>query len=1690
MKSKFSYQKESKSQQMQRQIKSESKSHSRKMTVKQTPAMTPNAKLTPIKDISPMVTNMRIRGRGDRIQAYIEKDWMFRFEPLLQDGIFYVISNFGVTENVDQIDDNLIGFKNEPFTRILDTDEEYEENNSIGIGDVVAVNSIGARKIRRTIVIEDEEGERINLTFWDSWANKWNEYTEKFDTVGHIDVMLMLGKVKYWNNAPSVHNCLFGTQMYINKSIPKLLSFRQRYEGREEYDANEHKIQLVAHETKIVTPREFMHGEVKKLVGSIRETEPETECVIYMQLFIASNTKAVRHTSVTKYVAKKLFHLLLRGHPLLRLNKHGGVKSMKVKTKLLLVMDESESAQLCIFDGSMYKMSGYTAWELVEKHGADTATYFPGELNCIIGKKFLFRVKFTEYNHKNNSHVYKYERVTNDEIIMYWKQGFATDYEESEEDSEDELTTPAIPIKTKKVLDLSLTRRLQLTSPSTCNIGSSSDDDKSPNSKKPFDVLRDEEPQSQRQCAVKLEKNLEKDVEKDLDKNVEKDVENDEEPKFFEFDYGCSVMFAGIFMCSTLTLAFRVKQGTSNVLQGSDPTNTPIIATTSSLLATPQHQNVVSSSGGVSNITPRPVGHTTHASTIVRTPSLLATPQHSNVVASSSGVSNIIPRSVGRPRKVQHKTPTTETHANTSAPGSVCIPHQANIVASSTTPLDISLRRTTRKTPPISTALKGKMPLYNQRSRFRINTPVKFNIDDEDEVESQSNTFEGISNEYRDHGDPIFGCESCGALLWHAKSSVGKIHIAIQNHTLYIVEEERMGSLLPDEGKPPMFSQLYIYDTENEVQNRIKFACNGQSTSSDKKKIDHQLTTEIRDMLDTNNPLVAKFRTAGERFVSKNLEKHKAKTYWHKGSRWKKVASEVAALIVGDFDSTKHKRDIILKREGGDLKQISELHPSYLALQYPLLFPYAQDGYRTDIYHRGVTDLTPTNKKTRQFLVDGYTMIESERMSYIRREQKDLRSETYSKLAKLAADPDSGVTIRDLFITFTCNPNWPEIARFVAEKGLKSEDRPDVITRVFKQKLDSLMKDFKEKRWFGRLRGAVYTVEFQKRGLPHAHILLFLEPEDKLTTAAHIDKYISAEIPDKDEDPELYQIVTDHMMHGPCGAERQSCPCTVNKKCTKKFPKQFNETTFIDESGYAIYKRRNDGGIFLHAKQRGGYTALTYITGFHPLRGYRFTCLMCNRSYSMKVKVLTTHLIRRRLMKQSFKTDTFAQTLLYIEIPKYYVWKHDEKVWQKRQKGESIGRIHHVPPSWGEMFYLRVLLNKVRGAMDWDDFKEFEGVVYPTFKDACYARGLLEDDKEYIDGLLEASHWGMGNYLRRFFVMLIMTDSMSRPEFVYEKTWHVMATDVESIERVKKNAPELVLSDEAKKNYCLLYIEHMLLSNNKSLKNIPNMPFPIAEYTMDGYNRLVHDELSYNTDELKLEHKRLYVTLTDEQKGIYGTILDSVDKNKGGMFFIYRYGGTGKTYLYRTMSAACRSKGGIVLNVASSGIAALLLEGGRTTHSRFAIPINVVEDSMCNISADSELAELLRMTKLIIWDEAPMVNRHCYEAFDRTMRDICRTDPSMPSEQANVEFLMNMLIPDSNDHIGSIIHETYPDLLQNIYDSDYFQERAILAPTHELVDMINDRMLSLLHGDEKTYNSSDTVGVADVDTNFNETMYT
>ena len=166
----------------------------------------------------------------------------------------------------------------------------------------------------------------------------------------------------------------------------------------------------------------------------------------------------------------------------------------------------------------------------------------------------------------------------------------------------------------------------------------------------------------------------------------------------------------------------------------------------------------------------------------------------------------------------------------------------------------------------------------------------------------------------------------------------------------------------------------------------------------------------------------------------------------------------------------------------------------------------------------------------------------------------------------------------------------------------------------------------------------------------------------------------------------------------------------------------------------------------------------------------------------------------------------------------------------------------------------------------------------------------------------------------------------------------------------------MLLGDDEIKNLGLLEIEKLLVNGGRTLHDFHSMPYPRTQSLESSNNRLVTDELCYDREALAREHLIYVSKFTDEQHHVYDTIMSAIDSNHGGLFFVYGYGGTGKTFIWKTLSAAIRSKGDIVLNVASSGIASLLLPGGRTAHSRFKIPINPNEDSVRNIKQGSVLA--------------------------------------------------------------------------------------------------------------------------------------
>ena len=168
----------------------------------------------------------------------------------------------------------------------------------------------------------------------------------------------------------------------------------------------------------------------------------------------------------------------------------------------------------------------------------------------------------------------------------------------------------------------------------------------------------------------------------------------------------------------------------------------------------------------------------------------------------------------------------------------------------------------------------------------------------------------------------------------------------------------------------------------------------------------------------------------------------------------------------------------------------------------------------------------------------------------------------------------------DLFVTMTCNPKWREIRETMAELpggAVCSVNRPDIIARVFRNKLDALQKDIINEQVLGATVAFLYGVEFQKRGLPHAHILIFFHDDDKLRSPDDYDKVICAEIPDEVEFGNLYNVIKKCMVHGPCGSLNWNAPCMDKGKCTKGYPKLFVEQTHNSADGYPMYRRRDDG---------------------------------------------------------------------------------------------------------------------------------------------------------------------------------------------------------------------------------------------------------------------------------------------------------------------------------------------------------------------------------------------------------------------------------------------------------------------------------------------------------------------------------
>nr|XP_016459642.1 PREDICTED: uncharacterized protein LOC107783178 [Nicotiana tabacum] len=195
----------------------------------------------------------------------------------------------------------------------------------------------------------------------------------------------------------------------------------------------------------------------------------------------------------------------------------------------------------------------------------------------------------------------------------------------------------------------------------------------------------------------------------------------------------------------------------------------------------------------------------------------------------------------------------------------------------------------------------------------------------------------------------------------------------------------------------------------------------------------------------------------------------------------------------------------------------------------------------------------------------------------------------------------------DLFITMICNPSWTEIKEHLISTD-KAHNRPNLISRVFRAKIEEFKKDILKRNIFGKVAAFMYTIEFQKRGLPHAHFLIILTNEYKLLTPEAYDNIISAEIPNEKAESDLYSLVLKHMMHGPCGNLNPTNSCMKKKGyCKFKYPKNFAEQTSKGIESYPIYRRRNTGMV---VKIRERHLDNSWVVPYNPFLLGKFDCHM------------------------------------------------------------------------------------------------------------------------------------------------------------------------------------------------------------------------------------------------------------------------------------------------------------------------------------------------------------------------------------------------------------------------------------------------------------------------------------------------
>ncbi|PLW42780.1 hypothetical protein PCASD_06867 [Puccinia coronata f. sp. avenae] len=623
----------------------------------------------------------------------------------------------------------------------------------------------------------------------------------------------------------------------------------------------------------------------------------------------------------------------------------------------------------------------------------------------------------------------------------------------------------------------------------------------------------------------------------------------------------------------------------------------------------------------------------------------------------------------------------------------------------------------------------------------------------------------------------------------------------------------------------------------------------------------------------------------------------------------------------------------------------------------------------------------------------------------------------------------------------TANPEWPEILAKIP-KGDKAYDHPTIVARVFYLKVKQLLFQLIDMKRLGTVIAYVYTIEFQKRGLPHLHLMVTLEPKDCPNTPEKIDTLVTAEIPNPDTLPRLHALIKHFMLHEPC----QGRNCWNGNSCKYGYPRPFTDQTVVIDGAYPVYLRWNDGQTIEKHKSK--------FSNQHVVPYNKFLTLMFEAHINVEIPVNSTaikylykyitkgHDQSHLLVKNPDETETYLNAR-YVGPPEA-AWRLFKFPMSDRfpavtrlnlhEEGEQVVYFPNSASALGQINsgkaeritltgYFQLNIDNELGANNrkaqtlyyeelptyftWQKSEktwkrrlnkgETVGRIFSIlylagetfFLEACNALGLLVDNTLYDLMLQEASLVRGGYHLTQLFAMMCMHTPPSLPSDLIDKHFESFTNNTTRKDMSNQNSWQLNLYE---RQVLELYRLGLILKEMGE-----SLSFCNIQVTLDELNiiesladlprplellRVIRGQLARNIQKFNGGQASFYNAIKRCLKG----------KKLKAAFYLDGPGGTGKTYTLNTIIDLTDSleMGRIV--VASTGVAALLLTHGQTAHSAFKIPLDVEKDVDCAIDPETDLGKRLIEAKLVIWDEVVTVHKNAIEAVDRTLFRLKKVD--------------------------------------------------------------------------------------------------